>query len=66
MEEQVTLEYGKTYKVLANISGVEKWHTVVLRTNDEGTPVVHYCEEDFDDYYYEDDDWPASKVREIE
>ena len=66
MSEQMTLEHGKTYKVKANISGVEKWHTVVRRNNDEGVPVVYYCEEDFEDYYYDDDNWTADNVRELE
>jgi hypothetical protein len=62
---QVKLEPGHTYKVKANISGVEKWHTVVRRPID-GKPGVYYVEEDFHDYYYEDDDWSSDDVRVLE
>jgi len=63
--QQVKLEPGHTYKVKANISGAEKWHTVVRRPID-GKPGIYYVEEDFHDYYYEDDDWNSDDVRVLE
>ena len=56
---------GRTYKVLANITGSVEWHTVVRRPLDD-KPGIYYVEADFHDYYYEDDDWNSEEVQLID
>ncbi len=38
-----------------------KWHLCIVRDGDDGRPMIHYLEEDFEDFWY-DDDWEEDEI----